>query len=427
MSTVSATMVSKTTAGALAAALPLLVAVPGRAAPVVAAAEVMTEARGGEAPLVPGEESTAGVAAVVRPGVELRLRAPLHELRARYAPRLHWRHPNPADRSRPLVLHEGQLAARARPARTVAVIASAAVSAGDADYASLPQLVGEAQGTLPAELRLLVAGGALGVEAAPARGWRLDAAAMVTHRRPLDTPPPGIGVTAGGPGLARQTLAAVTPGLARQLSARDRVGVRAGLLWAQHASGLEAVVWRPTLEWQRQPGPEHNLSLAAGAAYTRQRGGRTAPGDEHQLTPVGRAAYEGPLAHWAAAPAGPEGRLRGALALEVEQHLDLVLGTSGARGVAGGWLALEPGPGWLIRLEGMMGTSLRRAPLPGDPNETFVMAALPLRRRLSTRLLADAGVRWSDRGPHLDHGLDLRQRELWLYLGLTAHSWPEPR
>jgi hypothetical protein len=65
--------------------------------------------------------------------------------------------------------------------------------------------------------------------------------------------------------------------------------------------------------------------------------------------------------------------------------------------------------------------------MPGTPDETFISAAVPVRHRVTTHLLMEMGVRYSDRGPHL--GADdfkFHQRELWVYLAATATTFPIP-
>ena len=57
----------------------------------------------------------------------------------------------------------------------------------------------------------------------------------------------------------------------------------------------------------------------------------------------------------------------------------------------------------------------------GSPDETAVGATVAVQRRLSPAWMLGMGLRYRDRGPHLDAlGFSLRQRQVWVFAMLTA-------
>ena len=403
----------------------------GLLADVQAGAAVTTEGRGGEAPVSPGEDPSASVAATIRPAAEVRLRQDSTRVSLVYSPQIHWRYPNPLEDNKPLVLHTVNLDGEFHPTSISQLGARASFSAGEADYALLPQILGGRPSALPDSLELMVISGGLEylVELSPR--WRLGTVLEYTHRRPLNVDetamPPDPGVppdpeqASAELFLAKQNVVEFVPTLAYRLTPRDDLLLETGVGWEKHSSGIELYRFEPRVGWERRLAPERMLSVLAGVAYTQDVGERSATGSKHDVSPVAEGRLEGHL--WRE----QQRSLSGSFGLQMEYYVDPVVSTAGPRALATTGLSLGMGQNWNVGLDTAFGTSLKGDPMPGQPDETFVSLAVPVRHRVTPHLLMEMGVRYTNRAPHF--GADdfkFHQRELWVYLAATATTFPIP-
>jgi hypothetical protein len=397
---------------------------------VEAGATVTTEARGGQAPVTAGGRPRVGVAATIRPAAEVRLRQDSSRVSLLYSPWVQWRYPNPLDVNRPLVLHTVSLDGELRPSATSQVGARAGFSAGEADYAVLPQLLGGRPSALPDSVELMVITGALTYLVEMTPRWRLGTELGYTHRRPLNvtTPPPPDPSLPPDPNqeaadffLSEQNAIQLVPTLAYRLTQVDDLLLETGVAWEKHSSGIELYSFEPRVGWQRRLAPQRMLSLLAGVAYTQDVGERSATGSKHDVSPLAEGRLEGHL--WRE----QQRSLSGAFGVEVEYYVDPVVAAAGPRAVATTGLSLGMGQNWNVGLDAAFGTSLKSDPMPGQPDETFVSVALPVRHRVTPHLMMEMGVRYSNRAPHFAaDDFEFRQRELWVYLAATATTFPIP-
>jgi hypothetical protein len=402
----------------------------GLLADVQVGAAVTTEGRGGQAPVTPGEAPRGGVAATIRPAVETRLRQDSTRLSLAYSPQIHWRYPNPLEDNKPLVLHTATLEAELHPSSVSQLGTRGTFSAGEADYAILPQLLGGRPSALPDSLELMVITGTVDYRQELGRRWRIGGELGYTHRRPLNLPdmmppdpslPPDPGQEEAEIFLSRQNAVEFIPTLAFRLTAIDDLLLETGLGWEKHSSGIELYRVEPRLGWERRLAPERLLSVMAGVAYTQDVGERSATGSKHDVSPVAEGRLEGHL--WRE----QQRTLNGAFGLQVEYYVDPVVATAGPRAVTNTGLSLGLGQNWNVGFDTGFGTSLKGDPMPGNPDETFISAAVPVRHRVTPHLMMEFGVRFTNRAPHLAaDNFEFHQRELWFYLAATATTFPIP-
>jgi hypothetical protein len=392
-------------------------------------AGIVAEARGGEAPVVPGSEPTAAVASTIAPAADVGLRQRVLELRLAYAPRIFWRRPNRFETERPLVLHNLGFDMQGQVARGSLLTGRASVAWGEADYSALPRLLGSGQSALPAPARILVATARTGSRLEMSRTWRLELGLEVEHRRPLGAatpmtaPPPDEPAAAPAPAFPQGTTWSFVPATTHRLTRRDRLIADSSVVYATYISGVEVLSWIPELSWERTLFRASDLRLGAGVAYTVDLG---SPQDSQSSlggwSPIADVLFNTRLLH----RRGFE--LRGSAQAALDFVVDPVLATVGPRGMTLARLSLLFAPHWALGLEGLFATSLRSTPLPGTPDETVASLAVPVRRRLSENVVFEVGGRWSDRATHLQAAnFSFHQRELWFYSSLTATTRREGR
>jgi hypothetical protein len=275
----------------------------------------------------------------------------------------------------------------------------------------------------------MVISGAVNGEVELDQRWRLGTEVSYTHRRPLNADdtmpdpsmPPDPGSDTAAIFLSRQNAVEIRPSLAHRLTMVDDLVFETGVGWEKYSSGIELYRVEPRLGWERRLRRERLLSVFGGVAYTRDVGQRSATGQEHYVSPVAEAMLEGNLRRW------QQRTLSGSFGLQVEYYVDPVVAAAGPRALATTGLALGLGQNWQSSLDFAFGTSLKGDPLPGDPDETFVSLALPVRHRATPHLMLEAGLRFTDRAPHFGaDDFDFHQRELWIYLAATATTFPIP-
>lgn len=413
---------------------------------------VTSELRAGEAPLLPDANPRSFVAEILTPRLGLELRRPDFTFQLFYGPSIFWEDPNPistgarqilpADTvtrvrgqvpisvsgSGPLILHSADLVLDARPSRDVSLTASANGSIGSPDYTALPLVLGTVQGTLPPIVSLMSGTAQASVRAKASRRWELALTAQLFHWQWLDVPE-----TLPASIITGQTLVSAEPSATLRLSARDSLGLGTTVAEAWYSDGAGLGTITPALTWRRHVTPRADLRLTLGLTYA------------HALGPTPPGAV--PLLGSSRSATGPIGSFElisrlvrrdqimilGGAGGAVDFYVDPVLGTAGPRGAAGAGLTAISAPRWMISLRGDFATALRTTPYPTlvggiAPDETAFYLSLFVRRWVSKNLMPEIGARWADRGPALvtpDFGF--HQREIWIYLALTATTQPIAR
>src|SRR5580692_4682596 len=120
-------------------------------------ANVVAEARAGEAPLIVDQPPEPSLVGIVTPGAEIQYLDPRLDLRLGYSLRIFWRtspeDPSPA----PLYLNTATLALTARPTRRLQIKLAATAFEGSADYTFLPVIFGQSQAALAVVPRIFSA------------------------------------------------------------------------------------------------------------------------------------------------------------------------------------------------------------------------------------------------------------------------------
>jgi hypothetical protein len=444
---------------------------------------VTSESRAGEAPILAGDTPQAFVAEILTPLVGLELHRPNFTFELFYGPRIYWEDPNPsatqtfvrdpltringkgpiqALSSGPLILHSAGLTLNARPTRGLSVLMSATGSIGSPDYTALPQVLGTVQGALPpiARIESGTAQAKLGYKVAPR--WQLDLGATVYYWHWLDLPPGSFGLATGTvptsvvglsstngqasvaeqPFVTGQTTVSATPGATFALTARDGLGFGTDVAATSYSDGVSILLVTPAVTWKRRLTRLDDLRLTLGFTY-----GRALAAPLGSLAPFGTAGS-------AASPVGSfeldlhlmrreEVTVLATVNTGVEYYFDPILGTAVPRAIIGAGLTAISIPAWVITLRGDFGTAIRTSPysfvetgvapsLPASlssyPDETAFSLTLSDRRRISENFYAEIGGRWADRGPALvTPDFHFHQRQLWVFLALTATTHPIPR
>jgi hypothetical protein len=374
----------------------------------------VVEVRGGRAPIVPGEDPQAAALSVVTPAVGLEFTARDGVLRFQYAPRLSWVYSRNVDGSKPFVLHTGDASATLRPGGGAVITARASAETGEADYTALVQVLGRTQGALPQQLTgFTVVGGTLAYAQPVARGWQLEMQFDAVYREPIlkmadPAAPPPVPV---GPAenISKQRELAFTPGVSYAVSPTDTVWFRTALTHAAVSNGLRVVSVAPQASWRHFLSRTDFLRGTLGFAYAPQVGGPPSA-DNTTLSPIADFI-------WTARLYAARGiTVTNTAAAGMTWYLDPVIASSSTRGMVGySVLVLLPRE-WSIGGEALFATSLRKTPLPGEPDETIISGALPARYRISRNSFVEFGGRISDRAPHFNAAkFEFHQLELWAY------------
>ena len=208
---------------------------------------------------------------------------------------------------------------------------------------------------------------------------------------------------------------------------------------------FEVLTITPEVGWRTRPSPWRQLHLGAGVAYNRLI-----------KTPYSVPTMPfSPIANvdWSVnVMTGHEAAYRGTVSAAVDYFVNPVIATAGPRALVAGAIYYAV-PDWMVGLEGAFATPLgtrslaewqqlkhgdhraraardergHQCPRRCGSDETVASLSLPVRHRVSQSFIAEVGGRWADRGPRLTglgDGLGFHQRQLWVYLTLTATSVP---
>ena len=404
---------------------------------------VSAEARAGETPVRPGDPSTKVVMGILAPGVSGSLAGPEASVRLGYVVRLASVGPDsglPA--TAPLdfhvaVLHVLDLQASARASRTLTLTATGASSIGEPDYAALAGILGPTPtGTLPAVQKIVAVSGHLGARYLASPRWELALAGEAARYHSYGGTV-AAAVNGGGgmvplfvaPPLPDQTMLRALPSASAHLSRRsdlllvgelDRVSSSGSL--AVPGGAFDFVVASTELGWRTHLSRLGDLRVLGGVAHGWRSGtGGSTSGSGPSWSPIGGVE----IGSWL--PGQDEPRLRGLFSTSVDYFVDPFLGAAGPRSTTSLALGLLFQPDTTAALEAIFSTVIRSQPLAGNPDETVVALQLPIRHRLSDTLFIEGGVRGSDRGPNFSApSFAFHQRELWVYLRLTATTRSRP-
>lgn len=415
-----------------------------------------SESRVGEAPIVGGANSQAFVAEILIPRLGLELRRPDLVFQLFYAVRFYWEDPNPDSTPdpvtgfvrtpwAPLILHTAGLGLDARASRRLSLTATATGSIGSPDYTTLPQILGTVQGSLPPIVDIAAVDTEVRGRFRATRRLTLNLTGHLSYWHWLDAPPDLTSTTTGQTPLAGpifmtgQTLVTVTPEAEVVLTARDWLGMGAALGATSYSDGAGIYTATPEITWRTRVSPSTNFRLTGGVTYAEARG--TSPlGTQPLLGASGSTvAPIGSFELFSSLMRHDQILVQGGLTGGVDFYVDPVFDSAVSRASAGGRLTLISSPLWMATLRGDFGTALRDTPyqtlLNGmpvagaiPPDETAFTVSLSGRRWMSENLVAEVGGIWADRAPALvTPDFKFHQRQLWIYVALTATTRPIAR
>jgi hypothetical protein len=425
---------------------------------------VIAEARGGEAPQVVNADPSPGVVGILTPRLEMEYRESNLTLRLDYGPRIFYRQPNDlsvaseSTGNKPLILHTSNLYATTRATSTLTVTGVASFSYGQVDYTSVsntltggqPATAALAALALPPDI--LTATARVGAQLAASRLWLVGFGVDVEHRRPIGTISQASLAASNGFALTPQTIVRADSLAADRLSARDDL-LLSGAVSYQHFSATAAsavstatapsdfLIATPEVGWRTRLSLRSTLTLLGGFSYLRVSSVAPAVGttmtpstSPHPFSPVGSADITDSVI-WARDLA-----LQIGAATAVDYFVDPILKTAQPRGTLSTRCTLTFAPTWTAGIDASFVTVLSSenstlpgtVPMPGVSapvvDTTVASVALPVGHRVSKNLLIEFGGRWSDRGPTVwASNFAFHQRQLWLYMSLTATTRDVPR
>jgi len=416
---------------------------------------VVDETRAGEAPLIANQQPRATFANVV----VLHLLDPGLELRLDYAPRLFWLAATDTPTTTPLWLNVVDLTASLQTSPRLKITGKANFTQGKTDYQFLSQTIyGAGQAAVPTSIEVLsvTAGEITEVRADPT--WTVIVEADAAYRKPESTTTVVVnGQTMTIP-YPRQKGVQVVPSAIDRLSNANDLVLSSGVSLQSTSNifgtmvssptmvsplggetltdvgNFEVLTITPEIGWRTRPSPWRQLHLGAGVAYN------------HVFeTPYSVPTRPfSPIANvdWSVnVMTGHEAAYRGTVSAAVDYFVNPVIATAGPRALVAGAIYYAV-PDWMVGLEGAFATPIGTRSLaewrelnmtipgmapPVPPDETVASLSLPVRHRVSRNFIAEVGGRWADRGPRLTglgDGLGFHQRQLWVYLSLTATSVP---
>jgi len=371
------------------------------------------------------------VMVVATPLLSLRWLDSIDDLRANSATRILWR-PVPLLDSRPLFLENLEASGTRRPSKRSQWQFRIQGSYGEQDYTSLQQQFAN-QPSLPLAATMLVVNGTAGAAWRSSRRTTLTLQLGAVHSRSFDTQP---GSTI--PTIPTQTVVTAAPGLTHAIDRRLTMEAFATIIDTDvrgaplandqtptlangQTRNLNLLSIQPQVGIREERAHQHQLHLAVGIAYTVALQGDT------NLT-----SYPVPLFQIDLNSVLQRTRtavVRSSLGAGTTAFVDPVLGASVTRGIAQVGIDTQLGP-WSVGAfcaftTDVFGRLPALAPGEGSPDETAVLSEIHVRYRSSRRLIAEFGGQYTERAPRLGApDFVWHNRELWLFLNLTASSLP---
>ena len=385
--------------------------------------QAAAEIRGGEAPLSADTSPRAGGAALLTPAALLRWLSSDVKLELSYSTRFFYRHPNEIGQDRVLILHTGRFLVGAALGPAWQLTGVAQTSVGQADYSSLPGVLGVAPGTLPAVLDIFVINAGLGLMGDPSRRWHLELAVDAERRDTLGEASPAAAAGNMYP-LPRQSMIQTRDSLGMRPTRTDLVGVGVVAGYAKYDTfpvlGVSLFTVAPNVFWRMDLSRQTDLRLSAGFAVSRRWGeplSVVAMQAPLIVSPTFEVLAKSHVAHFDGQIFDLAAGLRG------EPFLDPVLAVVTPRAVLTIQALWRSPPHWETGLEGFVLTSMRSEPLPMNPDETAFYVTLPVRYRVSPHWTWEWGARWGDRAPHwAASNFAFHQRQIWFYVSLMAET-----
>lgn len=397
-------------------------------------ATAFVETRAGEAPILAGFEPEPFVAAIVTATGTLVYQEPGLSLRLSYTPRVYWAHPNVLESDAPLLLHTVDLLIADRRTKRFSLQADVAGSIGQADYATVAQLVGsttQVQGSVPPITNIASTTGTITTRTALTRRWELDLDGRLFYWKALDL---NTATALAEFAITEQKSATEQATALFQLTPRNALGFGAEASQASYSSGVDVYTVGPTVTWKVHLTPLDDLKLLAGVEYVRATG-PTIPGTAPLLGPSGQAVSPvGGFELVSRVMRKDDVLILATAAAGVDYYVDPVIQTASPRAQAGLGITGIMLPDWLATVRGDFVTALRTTPLTVTaaggfiPDETVASLTLAVQRRLSIGFFLEIGGVWAERAPaFVTPGFQFDQRQLWAFARLSWMSHPLPR
>jgi len=407
------------------------------------------DTRSGEAPIGLGGASQGLWMGAITPSMGFMLRTGDSETRTGYAPRFLWSAPNPNVPMRPLILHTFVLTNTYQSTERSRWQTSLRAVYGQEDSVALQQLL-PGQATLPAMMNIFSG------SAEATASWRSTRLTSLTfqlaalHRRPLDyqscpvTPATDTTVSSSATSFIfpTQTTLRATPSLQYTPSRRSQLefSVPVGYYDSSANGGPTSVgkflVVQPQVAWVEDLSRRSQLSLAVGISVADIIAQPATYQGSNPITPIVRTSLRSILASTHTFV------LRSELSAQVSWYLDPVLGTAVPRAPLVASLNATIGRHWNVGAFVNFTTDVSWSPLPcapsstarngGCPDETVIIASVPIRYTWAQLFFVELGGRFTIRAPHLRvpaEDFHWGETEIWATLTLSAASrlsWGTP-
>lgn len=405
------------------------------------------ESRAGEAPsfATGGQAEDFQIIVAAVPSFSVRLLDEVNDLNASSATRIFWR-PKPFLDRRPLFMEALEVSHVVRPSKRSTWQYNLRGTYGEEDYTALAQQLAN-QATLPRQITML------SLSASTSASWRSSRRTTLLfqltggHRRSMDSSVE----TTGGLIISfpSQTFASAAPGMRYQLARRTSVEILAALAdtdvrdiatiraagensTTPPASSLAAfnvLTVQPQAAVTHDLTRYHRMRITAGLTYANAlkelNGQKLDP-----IYPLLQFDLESLLdssrggAVW-----------RSTLSTGTMWYMDPVLGLGAWRAFLRAGVSVQLSRAWLFgarttfttditNLQEKTRTSVSQNGIELD--ETMISLDLPIRYQSSSRLAAEFGASFAERGPYLDSSFGFRRnsRELWLFLNLIGVTTP---
>jgi hypothetical protein len=410
----------------------------------------VSETRVGTSPIIAGQDPLRSFVEILTPELQLDMLDHALDVRLSYMPRIFYRQTEGQNSAPPLVLHVVNLTVERRPSAVLTVAGFANASVGAIDYTYLPTVLGPMQASLPQiqvpHVLSLVGGASVAVRLSPLATLRVGG--EVDHHEPIGDTTVMNAMNVPVNAFPTSTFARLAPAFSLRVTRVDdaivsvtgtlQSVVSEGFIGQPNPDGtkttgdrFQLVTVAPQLGWARRLSPGYDLHLAAGVAFNHVIVTPAADQSPSPLSPVAGADLTVHVLrrHEVAA--------RGRIGATVDYYVDPILHTTGPRGTATTELYFAFPGDWVTGISGSFSTSLSTGlPIipqtpgaaPTYPDETSFSVNVPVRHRVSSYFIAEIGGRVANRGPRLTApNVDFHQRQLWLYLELTATTRLVPR
>jgi len=400
------------------------------------------DTRAGETPIGLGGASQGLWMGSITPSMGFMSRTGDSETRTSYAPRFLWSAPNPNDPIRPLILQTFVLTNTYQPTKRSQWQTSLRAVYGQEDSVALQQLL-PGQATLPAMMNIFSG------SAEATASWRSTRLTTLTfqfaalHRRPLEHQSSSVtpGTDTATPSSATpfvfptQTTLRATPALQYTSSRRSHLefSVPVGYYDSSANGGPTSVtkflVVQPQIAWADDLSRRSQLSLAAGISVQDIIAHPATYQGSNPITPIVRTSLRSILA------SAPTFVLRSELSAQVSWYLDPVLGTTVPRAPFIASIDATMGRHWSAGAFVNFTTDVSWSPLPctpsstarngGCPDETVIVAGVPIRYTWAQLFFVELGGRFTIRAPHLRvpaEDFHWGETEIWATLTLSAAS-----